>query len=180
VSAVGTVGGGPGAVVTPGRRGRGGVRLPAWSVLVAGAVVALVLVAVLFPGLLTSTDPNGADPTDALARPGGHHLLGTDQLGRDVLARIIYGPGRPQFGDHDPALHPSLEGHPEAVRRALSAERLPGLPRPAPATGPARRGGSRLGGPESGQEPEVREWSQTSSSLLPRSRTYCSARHSRR
>ncbi|WUH89353.1 ABC transporter permease [Streptomyces sp. NBC_00433] len=91
MSALGTVDGPGSAIPRPRARGRGAVRLPAWSVLVAGLVVALVLVAALFPGVLTSTDPDAVDPIAALAPPGGGHLLGTDQLGRDVLARIIYG-----------------------------------------------------------------------------------------
>ena len=35
--------------------------------------------------------PNQTALTDALAPPGGAHLLGTDELGRDVLARLVHG-----------------------------------------------------------------------------------------
>jgi peptide/nickel transport system permease protein len=62
-----------------------------WAAIIAGAVVLLAAVAALFPSLLTSADPNAVDPASALAAPGAGHLLGTDQLGRDVLARIVYG-----------------------------------------------------------------------------------------
>ncbi len=36
-------------------------------------------------------DPYSTDPTQGLQRPSGGHLLGTDEVGRDVLARLIYG-----------------------------------------------------------------------------------------
>jgi len=50
----------------------------------------IVLVAVCAP-LLTSWDPIQQDLTRSLLPPGGGHLLGTDQLGRDVFARLIHG-----------------------------------------------------------------------------------------
>jgi peptide/nickel transport system permease protein len=50
----------------------------------------LVLVAVFAP-LLTSWDPVKQDLTASLQPPGNGHLLGTDQLGRDVYARLLFG-----------------------------------------------------------------------------------------
>lgn len=50
----------------------------------------LVLTAVCAP-LLTKWDPIQQDLAQSLQPPGRSHLLGTDQLGRDVLARLIYG-----------------------------------------------------------------------------------------
>src|SRR5437588_10648046 len=35
--------------------------------------------------------PSKQDLGNALARPGGAHLLGTDNVGRDVLSRVIWG-----------------------------------------------------------------------------------------
>ncbi len=57
----------------------------------AGLVV-LVLLALLaiFAGVLTS-DPGANDFTALLSPPSAAHPLGTDDLGRDVLARIAYG-----------------------------------------------------------------------------------------
>ncbi len=55
-----------------------------------GLLALLVLVAVFAP-LLTSWDPLKQDLTASLQPPGNGHLLGTDQLGRDVYARLIYG-----------------------------------------------------------------------------------------
>lgn len=57
-----------------------------------GSVILLVLavVAVLAP-LLTPYDPTKQDLASAFDGPSASHPLGTDQLGRDMLARIMYG-----------------------------------------------------------------------------------------
>lgn len=52
-------------------------------------VLAYVLVAVLAP-FLAPADPLAPDPLHALAPPSSDHLLGTDELGRDVLSRLIF------------------------------------------------------------------------------------------
>jgi len=52
--------------------------------------VAFVLTAVLAP-LVAPHDPNATDFNALLAQPSHQHLLGTDELGRDVLSRIIWG-----------------------------------------------------------------------------------------
>jgi len=59
--------------------------------LAGGVVVAaLVLLAVLAP-LLAPRDPNRPDTKRILAPPSRSHWFGTDQLGRDVLSRVLYG-----------------------------------------------------------------------------------------
>ncbi|GAB3031938.1 nickel transporter permease [Natronobiforma cellulositropha] len=58
----------------------------------AGALIvaALALVAVVGPVVLT-TDPTAQDLPNRLQPPSAAHPLGTDQLGRDVLTRLVYG-----------------------------------------------------------------------------------------
>jgi len=61
-------------------------------VVSGGAFVILALVATaLFASLLAPYDPYEQDLRSALARPSRGHLLGTDELGRDVLTRLVYG-----------------------------------------------------------------------------------------
>ncbi|MEV3853813.1 ABC transporter permease [Streptomyces sp. NPDC050095] len=55
------------------------------------ALLALVLLAAVFPTLLTSRDPLDGVPGARLQPPGGEHLFGTDQLGRDLFARVVHG-----------------------------------------------------------------------------------------
>jgi peptide/nickel transport system permease protein len=62
-----------------------------WSLLLAVAVVALVLLWAVVPGLFTSYGPTQVDPTLKLQPPSGAHWLGTDQLGRDQYARLVFG-----------------------------------------------------------------------------------------
>jgi peptide/nickel transport system permease protein len=58
----------------------------------AGLVIVCMLVIVaIFAPLIAPYDPQAIDVHQILAGPSGHHLLGTDQLGRDVLSRILYG-----------------------------------------------------------------------------------------
>ena len=52
--------------------------------------VALIVVAVAAP-LLAPFDPNQQDTARRLEAPSHGHLLGLDDLGRDVLSRIIWG-----------------------------------------------------------------------------------------
>lgn len=59
---------------------------------VAGVILVTVLtvVAVLAPVLATH-DPTALDTAASLRPPGAEHWFGTDLLGRDVFARVVYG-----------------------------------------------------------------------------------------
>ncbi|MEW1861140.1 ABC transporter permease [Streptomyces sp. NBC_00669] len=65
--------------------------------VVALVVLAVLLIAALFAPLLAPDNPNAQDLLMRLKPPAwqhggsGAHLLGTDQLGRDMLSRVIYG-----------------------------------------------------------------------------------------
>jgi len=62
------------------------------SLAIGGGIIvlALFIVAVLAP-LLSPRNPNDIDRKHILEPPGVHHPLGTDDLGRDVLSRMIWG-----------------------------------------------------------------------------------------
>lgn len=55
-----------------------------------GVIILLVLIAIFAP-LLAPYDPNLQDYSALLQGPSKAHLLGTDEYGRDLLSRIIYG-----------------------------------------------------------------------------------------
>ena len=60
--------------------------------LVSGCALLVIIVLVLAGGpLVLKYGPNTLDYAAILTPPGSAHLLGTDALGRDLLARIIYG-----------------------------------------------------------------------------------------
>lgn len=54
-------------------------------------LVLLVVVSAVFADWLAPYDPLKLDVLDRLAGPSWFHLLGTDQLGRDILSRVIKG-----------------------------------------------------------------------------------------
>jgi len=59
--------------------------------LIAGmAIVALVILAVYAGPLILPHDPLAQNLSNALQRPSAVHLLGTDNFGRDLLARILH------------------------------------------------------------------------------------------
>jgi peptide/nickel transport system permease protein len=61
------------------------------AVLALAILVVIALVALLAP-LIAPFDPNVGDPLNTLASPlTAGHLLGTDDQGRDILSRIVYG-----------------------------------------------------------------------------------------
>ena len=76
------------------RRFRWRIRVaPAWRqpLAVAGVVIAFVwIVIAVFAPLIAPHNPLAQNATPALS-PSWHHLFGTDELGRDVFSRVIYG-----------------------------------------------------------------------------------------
>lgn len=58
-------------------------------VLVVIAVA--ILVVILFPGLVTGNDWSAVNVKERFLGPSGSHLFGTDEAGRDILARLIHG-----------------------------------------------------------------------------------------
>lgn len=63
-----------------------------WWILVAGSLIILAIVFMaLIPGAFAPFDPFDQDTGPQLASPGGAHLMGTDNLQRDVWSRIVHG-----------------------------------------------------------------------------------------
>ena len=59
---------------------------------VAGLVVALMFVLMaIFAPVIAPYDPGHSDFSAALAPPSSEHLFGTDELGRDVFSRVVWG-----------------------------------------------------------------------------------------
>ena len=61
--------------------------------IVMGAAIALLLVVLVsvFAGALSGFDPNETAVSQRLSSPSAVHLLGTDELGRDLFTRIAFG-----------------------------------------------------------------------------------------
>lgn len=68
-------------------------RLPAMppAAIAATALVGTALVMAVLAEVIAPYDPNKQNYTAILQGPSLEHLLGTDQLGRDMLSRLIYG-----------------------------------------------------------------------------------------
>ncbi len=63
-----------------------------WWILVGGALIILGVVSMaLFAGILAPYNPHDQNAGPQLAPPSAQHWLGTDNLQRDVLSRIIFG-----------------------------------------------------------------------------------------
>lgn len=59
---------------------------------VLGMIIALILIfCALFPGAITSYDPIKQNLSKTFIPPGGEHWFGTDDFGRDVFTRVVYG-----------------------------------------------------------------------------------------
>ena len=56
-----------------------------------GLVVLIFILLALFAPLLSPFDPYKTNLTRTLVTPCGEHFFGTDELGRDIFSRIIYG-----------------------------------------------------------------------------------------
>jgi peptide/nickel transport system permease protein len=67
------------------------------SSLVGLTILVVVILAAILAPLIATHDPTALDPTANLAPPSRDHWLGTDNLGRDLYSRLIYG-GRWSIG----------------------------------------------------------------------------------
>jgi ABC-type dipeptide/oligopeptide/nickel transport system permease subunit len=59
--------------------------------LVAAIVLALICLAAVFAPLIAPYDPYFTDLSKSMVAPNAEHWLGTDNTGRDILSRILYG-----------------------------------------------------------------------------------------
>ena len=67
-------------------------KLKEHKMAMAGLVVLIVeILMVVFLPMILKLDPYTSDYTAFSAAPGGAHILGTDAIGRDVFARLMYG-----------------------------------------------------------------------------------------
>lgn len=60
------------------------------KVVIGLVIVGLVALVAIFAPFISPYDPLQQDVVNRLAQPSAQHWLGTDQLGRDVLSRLIY------------------------------------------------------------------------------------------
>lgn len=62
-------------------------------IVAAGTIIAIAAIALLAPVITSGlgVDPDAVSLAERLQPPGGGHPLGTDELGRDLLARMIHG-----------------------------------------------------------------------------------------
>jgi len=68
--------------------GGGTGRIAEWISL---AILGIFVVLALFPRQIAPFDPISQDIPNRLQDPSAAHLFGTDELGRDILSRIIFG-----------------------------------------------------------------------------------------
>ncbi|MDR7375767.1 peptide/nickel transport system permease protein [Rhodoferax ferrireducens] len=66
--------------------------LPRQNTLVFGAaIIVLWLLLAVFAPWIAPFDPVALDPAASLLAPGGNYLFGTDNFGRDIFSRVVWG-----------------------------------------------------------------------------------------
>lgn len=70
------------------RRGRRSVNV---ELVVGGVLLAVVVLMIVLAPVLTHADPTRQSLREAMLGPSAAHPLGTDQFGRDIWARLLYG-----------------------------------------------------------------------------------------
>ncbi len=81
----------------PAREDRGGLRpllrelFRKRAAQVGGAIIGLLVFCAIFASVIAPYDPFKVNTRDRLIPPSSRYVLGTDDLGRDQLSRILYG-----------------------------------------------------------------------------------------
>ncbi|MFB9951940.1 ABC transporter permease [Rhizobium puerariae] len=65
--------------------------LSTWMARIGAVLLLAIILAAIFAPVLTPYDPLVGDMGDMIMPPTLQHPFGTDELGRDILARILYG-----------------------------------------------------------------------------------------
>lgn len=76
------------------RRGRWNILRARKRMLIAFAILAIATLASVFANLLAPFPPGQASPVDGFTSPqwlGGEYILGTDDIGRDIFSRLLFG-----------------------------------------------------------------------------------------
>ncbi|MCL4532605.1 MAG: ABC transporter permease [Actinobacteria bacterium] len=60
-------------------------------ILIGGAILLFMLLVAVFAPVIPPRDPNAVQPDIRLAVPSGAHPFGTDNMGRDLFSRTVYG-----------------------------------------------------------------------------------------
>ncbi len=69
-------------------------RLLQWrqrNLIVGGAMIAILVAVALLAPVIAPMGPQDTDYTARLASPSAAHLFGTDNLGRDIFSRVVWG-----------------------------------------------------------------------------------------
>lgn len=61
------------------------------NVVIGGTLIGLIVLMAVFAPLITSADPYAQNLLNTLKPPSAEHPFGTDDNGRDIFARVIYG-----------------------------------------------------------------------------------------
>jgi peptide/nickel transport system permease protein len=61
------------------------------SAVIGLAIISIMILSAIFAVQISGVAPEYIDPVNGRLGPGWHHLMGTDQLGRDMLSRILSG-----------------------------------------------------------------------------------------
>lgn len=77
--------------VYPSSRLLGYLRAGSWQLRLGTLGIVLLVLAAIFAPIITSYDPTKTDAINSLRPPSLNHWFGTDQLGRDLYTRVVYG-----------------------------------------------------------------------------------------
>ncbi|MGJ3237271.1 MAG: ABC transporter permease [Anaerolineae bacterium] len=62
-----------------------------WNVMIGAVILIVIILLATFAPFITPYDPIIIDPLTGLKPPSAEHIFGTDNFGRDVFARVLYG-----------------------------------------------------------------------------------------
>ena len=69
--------------------------LPAWAVtptfILGVVIVVIALIMAIFPAQIAPYDPTAVDITARTKAPSAAHIFGTDNYGRDIFSRVVWG-----------------------------------------------------------------------------------------